>query len=504
MLVNSVLDAIGNIPLVQLKKMSSGNVFVKAEHLNPGGSIKDRVAKHIIEMAEKEGKLKPGMTIIEATSGNTGIGLTLVGVQKGYQVICVMPENMSEERKKIIQAFNILLSQQLLQHHVEEVCFLLSDGKKIIPIDEGHVLFSYFFKKMPIDTSVLFQHRDVVEMYRKLEKKIMISEQIYSLIENGQTFHVFVPFVPRGEFIGVLYMKSTPNFGMITKGIISSYNETSIIFIVLILLGLIAMFIISSYTVKERDEAQRLLYLERERKLKENITLQKEALFAKRIYHTHHKAEKVMGFIKEEISALTEDNIEEIKYRVKKYASFISRVIYDMKWYDPPIQTVRNPFFKTDLNELICFIIDNIFMRVAYQANQFEFELELDDNLPMIHINEFVVWEIIEPLIQNSIEHGGKDRITIKIKTRFYFEENKIILTISDNGVGIKPELLEISDQGIKKIFLENISTKESNYSSSGYGCYIAYEIASQRCGWDLDVYNLQSGGCEFRITICL
>ena len=105
MLINSVLDAIGNIPLIQLKKMSSGNVFVKAEHLNPGGSIKDRVAKHIIEMAEKEGKLKPGMTIIEATSGNTGIGLTLVGVQKGYKVICVMPENMSEERKKIIQAF---------------------------------------------------------------------------------------------------------------------------------------------------------------------------------------------------------------------------------------------------------------------------------------------------------------------------------------------------------------------------------------------------------------
>jgi len=105
MLVNTVLDTIGNVPLIQLKKISSGNVFVKAEFLNPGGSIKDRVAKHIIEMAEKENKLKPGMTIIEATSGNTGIGLTLVGVQKGYNVICVMPENMSEERKKIIQAF---------------------------------------------------------------------------------------------------------------------------------------------------------------------------------------------------------------------------------------------------------------------------------------------------------------------------------------------------------------------------------------------------------------
>lgn len=105
MLIDSVLEAVGRTPLVRLKKMSSGNVFAKAEFLNPGGSIKDRVAKHIIESAEKEGKLNPGMIIIEATSGNTGIGLSLVGIQKGYRVICVMPENMSEERKKIIQAF---------------------------------------------------------------------------------------------------------------------------------------------------------------------------------------------------------------------------------------------------------------------------------------------------------------------------------------------------------------------------------------------------------------
>ncbi len=105
MLVNSILEAVGNTPLIRLKTISSGNVFAKADFLNPGGSLKDRVAKHIIESAEKEGRLKPGMTIIEATSGNTGIGLALVGVQKGYQVICVMPENMSEERTKIIQAF---------------------------------------------------------------------------------------------------------------------------------------------------------------------------------------------------------------------------------------------------------------------------------------------------------------------------------------------------------------------------------------------------------------
>jgi cysteine synthase A len=104
-LVDSVLETIGNTPLIRLRRISSGNVFVKADFLNPGGSVKDRVAKYIIEAAEKEGKLRSGMTIIEATSGNTGIGLTLVGVQKGYRVVCVMPENMSEERKKIIKAF---------------------------------------------------------------------------------------------------------------------------------------------------------------------------------------------------------------------------------------------------------------------------------------------------------------------------------------------------------------------------------------------------------------
>jgi cysteine synthase A len=104
MLMDSILEALGGTPLIRLTSMSSGNVFAKAEFMNPGGSVKDRVAKHIIDVAEKEGLLRPGMTIVEATSGNTGIGLSLVGVQKGYRVVCVIPENMSEERKKIIHA----------------------------------------------------------------------------------------------------------------------------------------------------------------------------------------------------------------------------------------------------------------------------------------------------------------------------------------------------------------------------------------------------------------
>ena len=103
--VDTILDAVGNTPMVRLKKITGHAIFAKAEFLNPGGSVKDRVAKYLIEEAEHKGQLKKGSTIMEPTSGNTGIGITLVGVQKGYRVVIVMPENMSEERKKIIRAF---------------------------------------------------------------------------------------------------------------------------------------------------------------------------------------------------------------------------------------------------------------------------------------------------------------------------------------------------------------------------------------------------------------
>lgn len=101
---DNILDLIGDTPMISLKKTTGLNIFAKAEFLNPGGSIKDRIAKNMLEAAEAAGKLKPGMTIIEPTSGNTGIGLALCGVRMGYPVIIVMPENMSEERKKIIRA----------------------------------------------------------------------------------------------------------------------------------------------------------------------------------------------------------------------------------------------------------------------------------------------------------------------------------------------------------------------------------------------------------------
>ena len=101
MYTDSVLDLIGNTPLVRLRGES---IFAKAEFLNPGGSIKDRVALAMLEGAERDGRLTPETVICEPTSGNTGIGIALIGRMKGYQVKIAMPEGMSEERKKIIRA----------------------------------------------------------------------------------------------------------------------------------------------------------------------------------------------------------------------------------------------------------------------------------------------------------------------------------------------------------------------------------------------------------------
>ena len=101
MMTDNIIDLIGNTPLIRFKGES---IYAKAEFLNPGGSIKDRVALAMIEDAEAKGKLKKGMTIVEPTSGNTGIGIALVGGLKGYDVKIVMPENMSDERKKLIRA----------------------------------------------------------------------------------------------------------------------------------------------------------------------------------------------------------------------------------------------------------------------------------------------------------------------------------------------------------------------------------------------------------------
>ncbi|KUG04260.1 cysteine synthase [hydrocarbon metagenome] len=106
--LDNVLEAIGCTPMIRLNKISSdinADICVKLEYTNPSGSLKDRVVYSIVEQAEKRGDLKPGMILLEGTTGNTGIATAMVGAAKGYQVIIVMPEGMSEERKKTIRAY---------------------------------------------------------------------------------------------------------------------------------------------------------------------------------------------------------------------------------------------------------------------------------------------------------------------------------------------------------------------------------------------------------------
>jgi cysteine synthase B len=101
----NVLDLVGNTPLVELKPVGSVRIYAKLEGQNPTGSIKDRVAKAMIEAAEASGELEPGRELLEPTSGNTGISLALVAKLKGYPLTCVMPENTTEERKRLLQLF---------------------------------------------------------------------------------------------------------------------------------------------------------------------------------------------------------------------------------------------------------------------------------------------------------------------------------------------------------------------------------------------------------------
>ncbi len=426
--------------------------------------------------------------------------LTTTSFELVLESIDPRTELSKEKQKKIIQAFDIIFSQQQLKHNIQGLYILVSSGNELYAIDDGKTLFSFLLGNKQI-AKLWIKINFVLEMYKKIEIELSSKEQIKSIITDKKTFNIFVPFVLRGEYIGAVYMKNTPDFSFISNQVISNYDETSIIYLSLILFGLLAMYFISSYTVKERDEAQKMLFDEHEVNLKKQITYEKELIFTKRIYHTHHKAEKVMGFIKEDLRKLSPENINDVKYRVSKYSNFISRVIYDMKWYDPPLQTIRNPMFRTNLNEVIKFIVENIFLQVSTKSNAYEIKLETDTNLPFVPINEFVVWEIIEPLIQNSIDHGGEGNLIIKCKTIFDQSSKKSYIVIEDNGKGISPELLEEGSNGIKNIFNENITTKNTGLQNSGYGCYIAYEI-SKRCGWDIDAINLETGGCRFIITI--
>jgi cysteine synthase B len=142
-LYHSILELIGNTPLVEMRSLSPRpgiHLYAKLEGQNPTGSVKDRIAKYMIEAAEARGELKPGDTILEPTSGNTGIGLAMIGRVKGYRVVCVMPESVSEERTFLLRAYGaeIIYSPGELGSNGA-----IAKAKEIVEANPGKYYFPY-------------------------------------------------------------------------------------------------------------------------------------------------------------------------------------------------------------------------------------------------------------------------------------------------------------------------------------------------------------------------
>ena len=129
---DSICDVIGRTPIIRLRRMPKDHwaeMLVKLEYFNPGGSVKDRIGLSMIEAAERDGRLKPGGTIVEATSGNTGIGLAMVGAAKGYKVILTMPDDVSMERVSLLRAYG---ARVILTHRLEFMQGAINKAKEIL------------------------------------------------------------------------------------------------------------------------------------------------------------------------------------------------------------------------------------------------------------------------------------------------------------------------------------------------------------------------------------
>jgi cysteine synthase A len=154
MLLDNILEAIGRTPLVRLNKIGKDlpcELYGKCEFFNPGGSVKDRIAYRMIEDAEKKGRIKPGDTLIEPTSGNTGIGIALVAAVKGYKVIITMPEKMSREKQLVLEALGAKIYRtptEAAWDHPDSHLSLAKRLNKEIP--HSHILDQYSNPQNPL------------------------------------------------------------------------------------------------------------------------------------------------------------------------------------------------------------------------------------------------------------------------------------------------------------------------------------------------------------------
>lgn len=167
--VNNILELIGETPVIRLNRMlepDKAAVYVKLEGFNPGGSIKDRPGLYMIEMAEARGHIKKDSIILEATSGNTGIGLALAASIKGYQIMIVMPENMSEERKKILRAYGADL---ILTPAAEGVPGAVKRARELAQEDSRYFLVQQFENQ---DNAASHMTTTAQEILRQMEYQL--------------------------------------------------------------------------------------------------------------------------------------------------------------------------------------------------------------------------------------------------------------------------------------------------------------------------------------------
>src|SRR3990167_8089170 len=154
MLLNNILQAIGKTPMVKLNRVGSElacNLYGKCEFLNPGGSVKDRIGYAMLESAEKSGRIKPGDTLIEPTSGNTGIGIALAAAVKGYKVIITMPEKMSHEKQVVLEALGAKIYRTPTEAAWDSPDSHLSLAKKLNKeIPNSHILDQYANPENPL------------------------------------------------------------------------------------------------------------------------------------------------------------------------------------------------------------------------------------------------------------------------------------------------------------------------------------------------------------------
>jgi len=169
--VNNVLELIGETPVIKLNRMlgaDQAEVYVKLEGFNPGGSIKDRPGLYMIEKAEARGLLKKDSIILEATSGNTGIGLAMAASIKGYRILIVMPENMSDERKKILRAYG---AELLLTPAVEGMPGAVRRARELAASDSRYFLVQQFENQ---DNAESHEMTTAQEILRQMEHKLDI------------------------------------------------------------------------------------------------------------------------------------------------------------------------------------------------------------------------------------------------------------------------------------------------------------------------------------------